>query len=180
MSDAAVEPAPSYSEAERRQAMAVYAFVSGREKAGVELLADAELEMKWSTVRSWVTRHREDYQQVKAEVDDHARSILGDGHRRLAAMAMENEEETLRQIATLLEEGKISPKELPKVLQSHGIVAGIHTEKSELLSGHPTSRVASDLGDIEGALKAAGIEVIQGVATEDAVPALPAGDDDKT
>lgn len=167
-----------YSETERRQAMAVYAFVSGREKAGVELLKDAELDINWGTIRSWVTRHREDYQQVKAEVDDHARSILGDAHRRLAAMAMENEEEALRQVATLLEEGKISPRDLPKILQSHGIIAGIHTEKSELLAGHPTSRVSSDLGDIESALKVAGIEIIQGTATEEPVPALPAGDDE--
>jgi len=174
----ASKPNNTYTDAERRQAMAVYAFVSGREKAGVELLGDADLEIPWGTVKNWVTRHKEDYQQVKAEVDGHARAILADSHRRLATMAMENEEEALKQVATLLEEGKIAPKELPKLLQAHGIVSGIHTEKSELLSGHPTSRVASDLGDIEAALAAAGVQVIQGTAVElPPVPALPAAGD---
>jgi hypothetical protein len=168
-------PARTYTEAERRQAMACYAFVSGREQAGAELLEDAELDIPWGTVRSWVNRYREDYQQVKSEVDGHARAIMGDSHRRLATMAMENEEEALRQVATLLEEGKVSPKELPKLLQAHGIVAGIHTEKSELLAGHPTSRVASDIGDIEAALEAAGVQVIQGTAVEEPLPALPPG-----
>jgi hypothetical protein len=168
-----------YSEAERRQAMAVYAFVSGREKAGVELLDQADLDVPWGTIRSWVTRRREEYAQVKAEVDDHARSIMADSHRRLATLAMESEEEGLRQVADLLREGKIDKRELPKLLQSMGILSGIHTEKSELLSGHPTSRVASDLGDIEAALKAAGVEVITGAAQEipadEERPALPAG-----
>lgn len=173
---AVVEPQREYAETERKQAMAIYAFVSGREKAGVELLEDAELDIPWGTIRSWVTRHREDYQQVKVEVDGHARAILADSHRRLASMAMENEEEGLRQVAVLLEEGKVSPRELPKLLQAHGILSGIHTEKSELLAGHPTSRVASDIGDIESALKDAGVEVIQGTATEEELPALPAGD----
>jgi hypothetical protein len=159
-------------------AMSVYAFVSGRQKAGEQLLAEAELEVKWATLRSWVSRYRDDYAQVKAEVDEHARSILGDSHRRLATMAMENEEEALRQVATLLEEGKVTPKELPKLLQAHGIISGIHTEKSELLAGHPTSRVASDIGDIEAALEAAGVQVIQGVATEEPVPELPAPSDE--
>lgn len=154
-------------------AMSVYAFVSGREKAGVQLLAEAEIDVKWSTLRSWVTRYRDDYAQVKAEVDEHARSILGDSHRRLATMAMENEEEALRQVATLLENGDVTPKELPKLLQAHGIISGIHTEKGELLAGHPTSRVASDIGDIEAALEAAGVQVIQGVATEVPAPELP-------
>lgn len=165
-----------YSEAERRQALAVYAFVAGREKPGLQLLGEAELEIPWGTIRSWVSRDRETYAQVKAEIDDHARSIMADSHRRLATMAMENEEEILRQVARLLEEGKITPRELPKYLQSHGITSGIHTEKSELLSGHPTSRVASDVGDLEAALKAAGIELIQGSAEEikDETPALPA------
>jgi hypothetical protein len=62
-----------------------------------------------------------------------------------------------------------------------GILSGIHTEKSELLSGHPTSRVASDIGDIEAALKAAGVEVITGTAEElpegEDQPELPSGDD---
>lgn len=158
--------------------MAVYAFVSGREKAGLELLEAAELDVPWGTIRSWVTRRREEYAQVKAEVDDHARSIMADSHRRLATLAMESEEEGLRQVADLLREGKIDKRELPKLLQSMGILSGIHTEKSELLSGHPTSRVASDLGDIQAALKAAGVEVITGTATEipaDEQPALPAG-----
>lgn len=161
--------------------MAVYAFVSGREKSGVELLKEADLDVKWGTVRSWVSRRREEYAQVKAEVDDHARSMMADSHRRLASMAMENEEEGLRQAADLLREGKITAKELPKLLQSMGILSGIHTEKSELLSGHPTSRVASDIGDIEAALKAAGVEVITGTAEElpegEDQPELPAGDD---
>lgn len=165
-----------YSEAERRQAMAVYAFVSGREKAGVQLLQEAELDVPWGTIRSWVNRRREEYAQVKAEVDDHARSLMADSHRRLAAMAMENEEAGLRQVADLLAEGKIDKRELPKLLQSMGILSGIHTEKGELLSGHPTSRVASDLGDIEAALKAAGVEVITGLAEEEEPAELPAGD----
>lgn len=159
--------------------MAVYAFVSGREKAGLELLESAELDVPWGTIRTWVTRRREEYAQVKAEVDDHARSIMGDSHRRLATIAMENEEEGLRQVADLLKEGKVDKRELPKLLQSMGILSGIHTEKSELLSGHATSRVASDLGDIESALKAAGVEVITGTAkelpVEEDAPALPAG-----
>lgn len=165
-----------YSEAERRQALAVYAFVSGREKAGIQLLEEADLDVPWGTVRSWVTRRREEYAQAKAEIDDHARSIMGDSHRRLAGLAMESEEEGLRQVADLLKEGKIDKRELPKLLQSMGILSGIHTEKSELLSGHPTSRVASDVGDIEAALKAAGVELLTGAATEE-LPALPAGDD---
>lgn len=152
--------------------MAVYAFVSGSEKRGVKLLQEADLDIPWSTVQSWVTRRREEYGQVKAEVDDHARSMMADSHRRLANLAMENEEEGLRQAADLLREGKITAKDLPKLLQSMGILSGIHTEKSELLSGHPTSRVASDLGDIEAALKAAGVEIIAGDSEE-----LPEGEE---
>lgn len=167
-----------HSEADRRQAMAVYAFVSGREKAGVKLLKEAELEIPWGTVRSWVTRYRDEYAQVKAEVDEHARSMMADSHRRLATLAMESEEEALKQVAVLLERGEIKPRELPKLMQSLGIVAGVHTDKSELMSGHPTSRVAGDLGDIKKALDAAGIEVILEGSVEDEddeqVPALPA------
>ncbi len=162
------EVAPrDYSEAERRQAMTVYAYVSGSEKRGVKLLAEADLDIPWGTIRSWVDRRREEYAQVKAEVDDHARSIMGDSHRRLANMAMENEEEGLRQAADLLREGKITARELPKLLQSMGILSGIHTEKSELLSGHATSRVASDVGDIKAALEAAGVEVLDGSSEEE-------------
>lgn len=162
--------------------MAVYAFVSGREKAGVKLLVEADLKIPWGTVRSWVTRYRDDYAQVKAEVDEHARSIMADSHRRLATLAMESEEKALEQVAELLQRGEIKPRELPKLMQSMGILSGIHTEKSELLSGHPTSRVAGDLGDLKKALEAEGIEVIlEGEAEElpspadpDDAPALPA------
>lgn len=160
--------------------MTVYAFVSGSEKRGVKLLEEAELDIPWGTIRSWVERDREGYGQVKAEIDDHSRSMMADSHRRLANLAMDNEEEGLRQAADLLREGKITAKELPKLLQSMGILSGIHTEKSELLSGHPTSRVASDLGDIEAALAAAGVEIISGEAEElpegEGAAKLPAGE----
>ncbi|HEX7246453.1 MAG TPA: hypothetical protein VF245_12910 [Solirubrobacterales bacterium] len=163
-----------YSEAERRQGMAVYAFVSGSEKRGVALLEEADLDIPWGTIRSWVQRHRDEYRQAKAEVDEHARSLMADTHRRIANLAMESEEEALRQLGDLLREGKIDKRELPKVLQSLGITSGIHTEKGELLSGHATQRVGADIGDIAAALEAAGVEVITGEAEDDdEPPALP-------
>ncbi|HEX6456255.1 MAG TPA: hypothetical protein VF009_07015 [Solirubrobacterales bacterium] len=188
MTTAIAEPtdtAPVHSEQEKRQAMVVYASVSGRREHVERMLAEVGLgHINYSTLRSWVYRDRKDeYLQIKGELDGYVRSEQADHYRNVAALGRDVSEEALRQLQAALEDGQITFRDLPKVAREAMVTAGIATDKGELLSGNPTSVVKTDLEDVTRELAVFGIHVILPGASQQAEaqrpaspPALPAGD----
>lgn len=163
-------PRREYSEAERDQALAIFALEAGREKAVAAVLSELAMPaIPIATLRSWAyDRHKDRYERIKNEVEVHARSQLADRARGFALLGGEVVEEGLRQLQAKLESGEIKPKELPKVVHEAAVAFGIGVDKGELLSGRPTSRVAA--GDFSGLLdelKGLGVDFIDGEAIEE-------------
>ncbi len=177
---------PGYTAQEKRQALTVFAMVSGSADLAGRMLAESGLgHIKVSTVQQWAYRSmREEYAQIKGEVDGHVRSQFADNYRQGAALHLEVSFEAARQMKVALEEGKISYRELPKLAQQAMLAAGIATDKGELLSGNPTSNVKTDMEDVQREAAALGITVIVGAPPVEKGPpviehpALPAGEDE--
>jgi hypothetical protein len=174
-------------ESEKREALVVFALQSGNARLTEAMLVEVGLShIKVDTIRQWAYRsRREEYTQIKGEVDGHVRAQLADGFRDTAAKGVEVAQEALRQLAIALEEGKIQYRDLGKSAQQAMVTAGIATEKGELLSGNPTSVVKTDVEDVKRELAAVGIQIVIGgkgkpeaidvtPSTSTPAPALPA------
>lgn len=159
-----------YSPDEKRDAMAAYAFCSGNQQKTEKLLSDAGLTVSFHTIVGWVRREKDLYEQVKAEIDGHTRSMMADSHKRLANMYMEGEEIGLAQLIKDLESGELTGKDLARALKDMSVGSAVHTDKGELLSGQPTARVATDANDIKRELASLGIHVIESDAVEEPEP----------
>lgn len=175
----------AYTEKDKRQALTLYAMVSGRGDLAERMLAESGLgHIKIGTVRQWAYRSmRDDYLQIKGEVDGHVRSQMADVYRQGAQLAAEVSTEALRQLKVALEEGKLEYRELAPAAQKAMLAAGIATDKGELLSGNPTSHVKTDMEDVQREAAALGIKIVIGappgpekVAAVIEHPPLPAGD----
>lgn len=164
----------TYSELERDQALAIFALESGREKVVTKVLAEGGLDIPFTTIRGWAyNSHKERYTRIKSEVEEYARAQLADRARGFAHLGGEVVEEALLQLRDKLEAGEIKAKELPKVVHEAAVAHGIGIDKSELLSGRPTSRVSTDLPGMLRELHDMGIEFIEGEAEEEAADSLP-------
>jgi hypothetical protein len=174
----------TYTEAERRQALVVYASQNGRAETVKPLLAEAGLgHIPIRTLQSWAYRDRRDeYEQIKQEWSAYVRSQAADTYHSIAALASDVSLEALRQTADALARGEVALKDLPKVAREAMLAAGIATDKGELLSGNPTSIVKTGIDDVRRDLASVGVTIVMpgaelpaiDVQTERA-PALPAG-----
>jgi uncharacterized protein (DUF342 family) len=171
---------------ERKQAMVIYAANLGRAELVEKQLAEVGLDVKIGTLRSWIHRDKDLYEQIRTEYEAVMRREMAEGFYGTAALAREVGEEALIQMRDALERGEVSLKELPKVAQSALIAAGVATDKGQLLSGQPTENVRTDFGDIQRELASVGIQVIVNGAGEaerppvkvsQSPPALPASTD---
>jgi hypothetical protein len=169
---------------EMRLALTVYASQNGRADLVEPMLKDLKLSIPLKRLRSWVYRDRRDeYEQIKQEYDAYVRSQAVDGFRAVASLATEVSGEAMRQLNEALKRGEVSLKELPKAAASAMVTAGIATDKGELLSGNPTTRVAHDVDDLTRDLASVGITIVMPGAEDtkalddQRTPALPAGTD---
>jgi hypothetical protein len=88
-----------YSAQEIDIALAAFAVEGAREKPTQKLLKAAGLKVPFGTIRSWAyNNHRERYQQIKLEVENHVGVHLADDFHRLARTSTELSDEILRRI----------------------------------------------------------------------------------
>jgi hypothetical protein len=145
---------------EKDQALVLYAMADGRKELVIPWLKEAGIDVGINTLRGWVRRDGEHYDQIRQECEAYKRSEHAEMFSGLASLANEVSTEAMRQLRVLLAEGAITPKELPKVAVSASTTAGIATDKSQLLSGNPTARVAHDVDDLQRELASVGITVV--------------------
>jgi len=169
-----------YTDEEVLKGLAIYALMSGAAAKVEPMLQEQGLgHVPLDTVREWAYRsRREDYQRVKGEVDQHVRARLADTHLSLAHAASELEAKAVTQLHNRLDEEQLDAKDLANILKSAAIAGGVHTDKSQVLAGKPTSIVHNDFGNLKRALEQRGIGLVlpdkAGVG-EEAVDALGVG-----
>lgn len=157
----ALDTRPTYTEDIRRQALSLYAMENGRREPVTHLLAQAGLDIPYSTLRSWaVDSHKDLYQQIRGEIDQFVRLRMSDQARAAASLAMDTMTETVRQYREGLVEGRVPLSDLPKHARDLATPAGILIDKGELLSGNPTEITRSGVADINVEVESLGIKIV--------------------
>lgn len=165
-----------YTREEILTGLTCYAMVAGSEVKTLEMLKQAKMgRTPIATVRDWAYRtYRDDYEAIKADIDQHVRSRLADKHLELAESAVELESRIDDELRALLDAGELGPKELVDIKRTAATSSGIHTDKYQLTSGKPTQIVQNDFSELQKALlQRHGVTLtIEGEATEEPIQEL--------
>ncbi len=145
-----------YTPEERRQALTVFAMCDSHARQAETALAEVGLgHVNVRTLQQWAYRDRRDeYAQIKAEVDTYVHARRADQYHALAAELGASGFEAARQTAEALAEGRIGVKELPRATRELVLAAAAASDKAEELSGNRPPPVKVDLTVIAAELTA--------------------------
>lgn len=152
---------PAWSVEDREEALALLALYNGTATtAAAEMTTLKGKELSPATLRSWKSRHRDRYEEIREDLQRRVKSRSAENHARLAeraAAVVDNLLERLEQ-----EGHEIPISQVPTAARSIATVAGIHTDKARDLRGDPTviQHQRLDWNALQRSLQAKGVEVV--------------------
>ena len=163
-----------YTDAERERALVAWVLAGGHADRSAELLKESQgLEIPATTIRHWAKySHTELLTRIQAEVMPQVRAEQAIAHQQLGASALDAEARAIEKLVSRMDE--LEPRDLSGVARNMAVAAGIHVDKSQLLTGQATSIVKHDLGEITRSIKSKGVDLDvtdAEVVSEELVPA---------
>jgi hypothetical protein len=148
-----------YTDYEKDAGLTALAVCSGqRNKAAETLKAETGIEISPTTLKRWAEKDEtERYLRIQAELGPVMRARLADLHQTLAEKSGEIEHEALELLRAKLPE--MEGRDLTTAARNAAVQTGIHTEKTQLLTGQPTQIVKRDISEVARALKNKGFDI---------------------
>lgn len=170
------KPSPKWTVEDRERALTVVALYSGSTRAAVEQLREEGLDIPEATIRSWKSRYRERYSQLRSEMGERIRSEQAEGHARLAAKAAVIVDKMISRLEQHHDEIEID--KVPAAAKSLATVSGIHSDKARDLRGDPSVVEHRHLSfeELQRSLRSKGVEIVIDASAEELpepTPVLP-------
>jgi hypothetical protein len=149
------------------------AYANGNCSKASRDLKEAGIKIRQQTLSNWLRDHKEDYERIRREILPQVGAVVADEHLDLARKQIQISNELA---ARLQEEGRDIPiRDVAGAMRNADVGASIHTERARDLQGdfETPNKQNRSLPELIRALKAKGVEVIDGQATEETIKSFP-------